>query len=81
MTRYFLGVDVGATKSQALVADDAGRALGFGESGPGNPVSIGYASFAEVLRAITQKALSSAEIILDDIAGAGFGIGGYDWPS
>ena len=81
MTRYYLGVDVGATKSQALVADDAGRALGFGESGPGNPVSIGYASFAEVLRAITQEALSSAEIRLDEIAGAGFGIGGYDWPS
>jgi N-acetylglucosamine kinase-like BadF-type ATPase len=81
MTRFYLGVDIGATKSQALVADDAGWALGLGQSGPGNPVSIGYASFAGVLQDIIQRTLSSAGLGLDQIAGAGFGIGGYDWPS
>jgi N-acetylglucosamine kinase-like BadF-type ATPase len=81
MTCYFLGVDIGATKSQALVADDLGRALGFGEGGPGNPLTIGYEGFAELLRAITQEALVTAGIIQDQVAGAGFGIGGYDWPS
>ena len=34
MTRYFLGVDVGATKSHALIADETGRAVGFGPPGP-----------------------------------------------
>ena len=81
MTQYFLGVDVGATKSHALVADESGRALGFGEGGPGNPSSIGDESFAELLRAITQQALVNARISQDEIAGAGFGVGGYDWPS
>lgn len=81
MTRYFLGVDTGGTKSHALVADDRGRALGFGEGGPGNPEGIGYDGLAEVFRLITQEALTAAGIAVDEIAGAGFGIGGYDWPS
>jgi len=81
VTRYFLGVDTGGTKSHALVADDLGRALGFGQGGPGNPESIGYDGLAEVLRLIVQEALAAAGITEDEIAGAGFGIGGYDWPS
>ncbi len=81
MTRFFLGIDVGATKSHALVADETGRALGFAEGGPGNPAIIGYAAFAELLKFITHEALSSAGIHKSQIAGAGFGIGGYDWPS
>jgi N-acetylglucosamine kinase-like BadF-type ATPase len=81
MIQYFLGVDVGATKSHALVADESGRAIGFGEGGPGNPFSIGYKGFAELVRGITQTALVTARISQDEIAGAGFGVGGYDWPS
>jgi N-acetylglucosamine kinase-like BadF-type ATPase len=81
MTRYFLGVDTGGTKSHALVADDVGRALSFGEGGPGNPEGIGYDGLAEVLQLITQEALTAAGIAIGEIAGAGFGIGGYDWPS
>jgi N-acetylglucosamine kinase-like BadF-type ATPase len=81
LTRYFLGVDVGATKSHALIADDLGRALGFGEGGPGNPDVVGYNGLADVLQLITQEALATAGIVAAGIAGAGFGIGGYDWPS
>lgn len=81
MTRFFLGIDVGATKSHALVADETGRALGFAEGGPGNPATIGYAAFAELLKSISHEALSSAGIPNSEIAGVGFGIGGYDWPS
>ena len=36
MTRYFLGVDVGGTKTHALIADENGRMTDFGRSGPGN---------------------------------------------
>jgi len=81
MGRYFLGVDVGGTKSHALVAGPSGRVLGFGEGGPGNPESVGYDGLAQVLRAITEEALAGAGIARDEIAGAGFGIAGYDWPS
>lgn len=81
MSRYFLGIDTGATKSHALIADEAGRALGFGAGGSGNPDSVGHAGLVEVLRGIIHQALTAAEISLDQIAGAGFGIAGYDWPS
>ncbi len=81
MARYFLGIDVGATKTHALVADELGRALGFGESGPGNPEVVGYDGLVGVLHAATEGALDDAGIAKEEIAGAGFGIAGYDWPS
>ncbi|MBN1221253.1 MAG: hypothetical protein JXM69_20180 [Anaerolineae bacterium] len=81
MTAYFLGVDTGATKSHALVADEAGRALGLAAGGPGNPMSIGYEAFAGLLADLTHQAVTAAGINKDQIVGAGFGIGGYDWPS
>ena len=81
MRRYFLGVDVGATKTHALIADDSGQACGFGEAGPGNHEGVGYEGLAAAVRTATQQALDRAGISLVRIAGAGFGVGGYDWPS
>jgi N-acetylglucosamine kinase-like BadF-type ATPase len=81
MTRYFLGVDVGATKTHALIADEDGQVCGFGEAGPGNHEGVGYDGLAAVLQTATGQALACAGLSIDQIAGAGFGIGGYDWPS
>jgi len=79
--RYFLGVDVGATKTHALLADEDGRVVGFGEGGAGNHEVVGYDGLKAVLRTVTDQALSSAGLAAQQIAGAGFGVGGYDWPS
>ena len=79
--RYFLGVDIGGTKSHALIADETGRVVGFGQAGPGNHEVVGYAGLQAVLGQITQEALASAQIRRTQIAGAGFGVAGYDWPS
>ncbi len=81
MPDFFLGVDVGATKTHALVADETGRAVGFGQAGPGNYQVVGYAGMAAELRAATDQALAMAAVTIEQIAGAGLGIGGYDWPS
>jgi N-acetylglucosamine kinase-like BadF-type ATPase len=78
--RHFLGVDVGATKTDALIADEAGRAIGFGQSGPGNHESAGYDGLAGALGLATARALSMAGLTAGDLAGAGFGVAGYDWP-
>ena len=56
-------------------------AVGFGESGPGNHESVGYDGLLRVVQAACGQAIRSAGIPLDDIAGAGFGIAGYDWPT
>lgn len=80
MTRYFLGVDIGNTKSHALIADEYGNALGLGKGGNGNPEGIGYDGLQRVLLEITAQALEMAGLQIGDICGAGFGVAGYDWP-
>jgi len=77
--RYFLGIDTGSTKSHALIADESGQALGFAESGRGNPYN--FEIFSALLQEITTRALDMAGLGVQQIAGAGMGIGGYDWPS
>jgi N-acetylglucosamine kinase-like BadF-type ATPase len=81
MPHYYLGFDAGATKSHALIADEAGRVAGFGKAGPGNPEQVGYKGLAQVMQAATGQALDSAGLVRQQIAGVGFGIAGYDWPS
>lgn len=80
MTRSFLGVDIGATKSHALITDDQGQPIGFGHYGAGNYEVVGWGELRAALHAITDEAIASAGIVKTDIAGAGFGIAGYDWP-
>lgn len=81
MGLYFLGVDIGGTKTHALIADEQGQVLGFGERGPGNHQSVGYGGMRKVLQEATELALAKAGLSVSQIAGAGFGIAGYDWPS
>jgi N-acetylglucosamine kinase-like BadF-type ATPase len=81
MTPYFLGIDVGGTKSHALITDVSGNALGFGKSGSGNPGIVGYEGFTKVLQDITEQAIAAAGIAKHQIAGTGIGIAGYNWPS
>jgi len=81
MNAYYLGADLGATKTHVLIATAAGEAVGFGQSGPGNHEVVGVDGFAYNLQKAVKKALDSAGIEIEQIAGAGFGIAGYDWPS
>jgi len=81
MTGYFLGADVGSSKTHVLIADEHGHALGFGQSGPGNHETVGYAGLQEALSLATYKALAMAGLTKDQITGAGFGVSGFDWSS
>jgi N-acetylglucosamine kinase-like BadF-type ATPase len=92
----YLGVDVGGSRTRALVADSAGKALGYGEAGAGNHEVVGYEGLRSAVRAAvhgasseTAKSLGEADpggngavrMILASIRGAAFGVAGYDWPS
>lgn len=79
--RYFLGVDVGSSKTHALIADEAGCCLGFGKARGGNHQSVGYDGLREVLEQSFEQALRMANVDGGQIAGAGFGVAGYDFPS
>ncbi|MBN2303320.1 MAG: ATPase [Anaerolineae bacterium] len=78
---YFLGIDIGATKSHALITDEAGRVLGFGLAGPGKRIGDDYSRQRRTLDQIVTAACRMAGIAPDQIAGAGFGISDYDWDS
>lgn len=78
---FFLGADIGATKTHVLVTDAQGQVVGFGEAGPGNHEAVGYDGLRQALHTSVHQALRSAEIGLAQIRGAGFGVAGYDWPS
>ena len=79
--RYFLGADLGGTKTHLMIADETGNAVGFGESGPGNHENVGYDGMYNTLADALGGALKSGGVEKKDISGAGFGIAGYDWPS
>lgn len=81
MKGYFLGIDIGSTNSHALIADEHGNALGFGQGGPGNHEVVGYQGLEAVLSDITQQAMDAAGIHKGQLSGAGFGVSGYDWPA
>jgi N-acetylglucosamine kinase-like BadF-type ATPase len=81
MTDYFLGVDVGSSKTHALITDDKGVILGFGRGGPGNHEIVGYSGLEQALQTSVYQALNEAGILIEQISGAGFGVSGYDWPS
>lgn len=79
--RYFLGIDVGSSKTHALIADETGQCIGFGKAGGGNHQNAGYDGLAYVLKRSFEGACQRSGIGEDLIAGAGFGIAGYDFPS
>lgn len=77
--KYYLGIDTGSTKRHALIAAEDGTALGFAEGGRSNPYNVEM--FSAQLKETTGLALQMAGLSAGQIAGAGLGIGGYDWPS
>jgi N-acetylglucosamine kinase-like BadF-type ATPase len=77
--KILLGVDIGATKTRALLADESGAVLGFGMGGPGNHESVGYPGLTAALQTALDRACAAAGVRPDQIAAAGFGIGGLDW--
>ena len=79
--RYYLGADLGATKTHMLITDETGAALGFGESGPGNHETVGHNGMYESMQNALEKALKTSGLTKADIAGAGFGVAGFDWAS
>lgn len=70
-----LALDGGGTKTHALLADQSGQMLGFGASGPSNPLSVGdKAALCNVLMAGTQ-AMGAHEV--SEVTAIGLYIPGF----
>ncbi|MFN8413855.1 MAG: BadF/BadG/BcrA/BcrD ATPase family protein [Anaerolineales bacterium] len=79
--KYYLGIDIGATKTAALICDEEGHFIGEGQGGPGNHETVGFEGMEKSIQEALQQALAQAGIQINQISGAGFGIAGYDWHS
>ena len=79
--RYYLGADLGGTKTHLLIADESGQIAGFGEAGPGNHETVGFEGMHHSMQSALAQALQDAKLPVEAICGAGFGIAGYDWAS
>ncbi|MGZ9223601.1 MAG: BadF/BadG/BcrA/BcrD ATPase family protein, partial [Anaerolineales bacterium] len=79
--KYFLGIDVGSSKTHALIAEEDGTCIGFGTAGGGNHQGVGYERLTDVLQRSFRGASQMSGVIKDQIAGAGFGVAGYDFLS
>jgi len=78
---YFLGIDVGSSKTHALIVDEKGQCVGFGKSGGGNHQGVGYEGTKKAMHESFMHALKMSGIDKTNIAGSGFGVAGYDFPS
>ena len=79
--RYFLGIDVGSSKTHALIVDETGQCVGFGKSGGGNHQGVGYARLEAVLKEAFEAARQMSGVEKNQIVAAGFGVAGCDFPS
>lgn len=77
---YFLGADLGSSKTLVMIAHHHSRVAGLGLAGPGNHQVVGYQGMALALQEAADQALAEAGIAIQEISVAGFGISGYDWP-
>lgn len=79
--KYFLGIDVGSSKTHALIVDETGACIGFGKAWGGNYQTVGYDGLENVLMESFEAAKQMSGVDIAHIAGAGFGLAGYDFPS
>ena len=79
--KYFLGFDVGSSKTHALIIDATGKCVGFGKSHGGNHQRVGYEGLNTVLQDSFHRARTTSGVDTAQIARAAFGVAGYDFQS
>jgi N-acetylglucosamine kinase-like BadF-type ATPase len=79
--KYFLGIDVGSSKTHALIVDETGKSTGFGRAWGGNHQVVGYDGLENILKESFEQARGMAGVEASQVRGAGFGAAGYDFLS
>ena len=75
-----VGVDGGATKTDAVVLSADGRVLGSGRAGCSNWENAGLEGAIAAVTAAVDAALAEAGCGRGDVAATAFALAGYDWP-
>jgi N-acetylglucosamine kinase-like BadF-type ATPase len=77
---YFLGIDQGGSKTQAIIGDDTGHILGLAKSRGAVHSSDGMNVAMMACGEACSKAVEEAGITFQDIYGVYGGLTGIDWP-
>lgn len=77
---YFLGIDGGGTKTQAVIADGQCRVVGEGFSGASNPLRVGLEEAISHIDGAVHEACAQAGVELSDISSACAAIAGINHP-
>lgn len=75
-----VGVDGGATKTDAVVLSPDGRVLGSGRAGGSNWESAGFEGAMAAIAAAVDAALAEARLSRLEVAASAFALAGVDWP-
>ena len=75
-----LGVDGGATKTDAVVVSAEGRVLGSGRAGGSNWENVGLEGAVRAVARAVDAALAEAGCARRDTRAAAFALAGVDWP-
>jgi N-acetylglucosamine kinase-like BadF-type ATPase len=78
--KYYIGVDGGASKTDAIVVDENGDAHGRGLAGASNHLRVGIEEATRNIERAVNKALVEAGVAIRDIEYAYCGIAGADHP-
>lgn len=79
--RPVIGIDGGATKTDAAVMSADGRVLGSGRAAGSSPEGIGLDAAVKAIVLALDAALAEAGCARGDTAAAAFALAGVDWPS
>ena len=75
---YVIGVDGGATKTEAVILAADGSVLGRGFGGPANYQTVGVEAVGDALQTAMTAALAEANLRLDEIAATTWALAGVD---
>jgi N-acetylglucosamine kinase-like BadF-type ATPase len=78
--RYFLGIDGGGTKTQAVITDAFCRIIGAGVSGASNPLRAGLGEAISHIECAVREAVAGAGIKLEQITSGCAAIAGVNHP-
>ncbi|WP_375425778.1 N-acetylglucosamine kinase [uncultured Friedmanniella sp.] len=80
MSRYFLGIDAGNSKTVALLADETGEILGRGRGGVGDIYGTATEELAvDAVVAAAEAALADAGVSAERVSAAALRLAGVDW--
>ncbi|CAF0744418.1 unnamed protein product [Rotaria sordida] len=76
MKQYFIGIEGGATKTEAVLIDDTGKVYVKLQSGSSNPWLLGFDNAAKLLKQLIDDILVQCEVNWDQIVSVGMVLSG-----